>query len=170
MDRWQHILSFYRAHSVEIWLAVVCALFFAVVLELLNFGSRLRGVIRWVRNKLAENSAAQLRKRIIQLETSRAQYASYLTSDKALYLATFRLVSGAISALALGLLFTEFATPVWFFYAFATLFYVLALALGIQGATISALDTRDKITKIIGKLDSDIAALEKLLPTNQTTA
>jgi hypothetical protein len=163
MDRWHHITLFYQAHEFENWLAIGCALFFAVVLELLKFGSRLRGAIRWVNNKFAERSAADLRKRIDQLQNSRAQYAAYLTSDKALYLGTFKLVSGAICSLAIGLLLAEFAVAFWPLHIFASLFYILAVALGVQGATISALDTRDKITKIIEKLDSDMAALHQLL-------
>lgn len=72
-------------HSHEILWAAVLGIFFAVVfapigallLEMLPANSRIRITIRQVQNKLAERSAAKLRKRIASLD----RYRENLVTD-----------------------------------------------------------------------------------------
>ena len=50
--------------------------------------------------------------------------------------------------------------PLWLF---AVLFYAVAAGIGIQGAKISALDTREKVTQMVATRNAEIADLEKRL-------
>ena len=85
-------------HSPEAWVigAVVGLVIFAIF-DLLPVGeSKIRGLIRWVKNKISEHSTAQLEKRIKELEKSRDSVKLMMASDKLLYLGTFRTVLGKI--------------------------------------------------------------------------
>jgi hypothetical protein len=132
-----------------------------LVAELLRIRSRLGTVIRHIKNKQSERSARLLRERIKQLETQRDQYAAYSTSDKALYLATFRTVIGILTFMALGAGLTVLPIPgINLAVAFC---YFTAVIGAIQGFKISALDTRAKVSETIAKLDSEIESLQKKL-------
>jgi uncharacterized membrane protein len=143
------------------WFEIVLALIFAVVAELLRIRSRLGTVIRHIKNKQSERSARLLRERIKQLETQRDQYAAYSTSDKALYLATFRIVIGILTFMALGAGLT--VLPIRGINLVVAFCYLTAVIGAIQGFKISALDTRAKVSEMIAKLDSEIVSLQKKL-------
>jgi bacteriorhodopsin len=166
---WAYIVK----HPIETEIAAVLALIFAVffgviigvIFESLDIGSRLRAGIRRIKNKFAERSAARLGKRINELETQRDNHATYLGSDKALYLATFRIVIAILMLIILGAIFTVFShifqsVPVELF---AFLFYFIAFIAAIQGLTISSLDTRAKVSAVVTKLDSEISELKTKL-------
>jgi hypothetical protein len=93
------------------WLEIVLAIVFALIADLIGIGSGFRAAMRHLRNKLAERSVARLRKRIKELETQRDRYAGFLSSDKVLYLATFRLVIGILIFLAFGLASRHWQIP-----------------------------------------------------------
>ena len=165
MDRWHRYWTFTVAHLLEIVLAAIFALIFALILDLLDPDGRIRTGIRQVKNKWSERTARALQKRIKQLETGRDEVATYLTSDKALYLATFRIVISMLFSIAAGAAITALGDifPVGPFGLFSILFYGLAVAIGIQGFKISALSTRAKVTEMVEKLDSEIEDLKKKL-------
>jgi hypothetical protein len=157
MNNLHRLRDFIATH----WFEIVLALIFAVIAELLRIRSQLGTVIRHIKNKLSERSARQLRERIKQLETQRDQYAAYSTSDKALYLATFRIVIGILTFVALGAGLTMLPIPG--INLAAAFCYFVAVIAGIQGFKISALDTRSKVSEMIAKLDSEIGNLQKKL-------
>jgi hypothetical protein len=163
-----HLLRAYIAvpWSDIVW-AAGFALVFAVILDLLAIGSRLRAWIRNLKNKWSERSAAQLRKRINQLENQRDSVAAYLSSDKALYLTAFRIVIGMLLAIAFGAGISVLGDmlPVGPFGLFSIVFYVLAVAMGIEGLKTSSLDTRTKVSEMVAKLDSEVLDLQKKLET-----
>jgi hypothetical protein len=171
------ICGFWARHQLEIWLAAAFGLFFAILLavifEVLSFGSRLRTWIRHLKNRLSERSVSKLRKRITQLEGARETYRAYLGSDKALYLMLFKIVfivliimclSGLLILIANGQLVIGRSTvPIgetkgW---AFWLLIFCIAVAAG--GIKFASLDSREKLSAVIAKYDSEIAELESKL-------
>lgn len=157
MDNLHLLWDFIASHWFEIVLAVVLA----VIADLLGIGSRLRTGIRHIKNKLSERSARRLRERIKQLEAQRARYAAYLSSDKALYLATFQIVIVILTFMALGAGIT--ILPIRGINLVSAFCYFVAVIGGIQGFKISALDTRAKVSEMVAKLDSEIMDLQKKL-------
>lgn len=167
----QELPSFIARHRVEIVIGVICAVVFgciiAVIFEILDIGSRLRAGIRRIKNKSAEASAKQLRERIKQLETQRDNYAAYLSSDKALYLATFRIIIGILICMTLGAIFpvlNQFVR-VPLIESFSIFFYGVAVVAAAQGLKISSLDTRQKVSEVVAKIESEILDMQKKLET-----
>jgi hypothetical protein len=91
-------------HSPEAWIigAVVGLIIFAIF-DLLPIGeSRIRGLIRLVKNKISEHSTAQLEKRIKELEKYQDSLKRMMASDKLLYLGTFRTILGTLIFMCIG--------------------------------------------------------------------
>jgi hypothetical protein len=162
MDKLHHLWNF----IVRNWQGIALAVVVGVIVDLLAIGSRLRAGIRRIKNKLAERSVTRLQKRIKQLETQRDTYAKYLSSDKALYLATFSIVIGILTLMALGAGITVLAEvlptlpPLGLLALFC---YLMAVGVGIAGFRISTLDSRGKISEIITKLDAEVVGLREKL-------
>jgi hypothetical protein len=95
-------------HSPKDWvIGLVAAFVIWAVGDLLPVGdSRIRGLVRWVRNKLSEQSVARLKKRIEQLEKAKKNLDLILNSDKALYLYTFRALFGTLLLMCGGAMLT----------------------------------------------------------------
>lgn len=165
VGRLRLLWTFIVSHWLEIVLAAIFAIIFGLILDLFTPGSRLRAGIRHIKNKLSERSAERLRERIRQLETFRNDVAAYLSSDKALYLATFRIVIGILVTMATGagLAMLDNIFPSSPLGLFAGCFYFLAVVIGIQGFKTSSLDTPAKVTAMIIKLNSEIDDLRKKL-------
>jgi hypothetical protein len=144
-----HAWSYISTHTEDIGWAAFFGLFFALVLDLLAPDGRIRTGIRLLENKLAQRSAIRLTKRIEELEMQRERYAAYLESDKALYMATFRTAIAMLAAIAMAGGVSALARIIGLFpfVLLAAMFYGLAVVIGIQGARISALDTREKVAK-----------------------
>ena len=161
MDKLHLLWGFVANH----WFEIVLAVLLAVIADLLGIGSRLRTRIRHIKNRFSERSARRLRERIKQLESQRDRYVAYLSSDKALYLATFSIVIGMLLTIATGAALTESSgllppLPLGFLGVF---FYLLTIVIGIQGFKIASLDTRAKVSEMVAKLDSEIETLQKKL-------
>jgi hypothetical protein len=89
-----------------------------------------------------------------------------LRSDKALYLANFHTLFGVLLVIAIAAVvnvLNGMIQPVFPFGLISILFYFLAAILAIQGVTTASLDTREKISGSIAKLESEIADLKKKL-------
>ena len=84
MDVWSHIVR----HREEIGWAIVFALLFALIVDILGIGTRSREAIRYFRNRMAEQSTSRLAKRIEQLK----DYQKRLLSDRWLYLFAFQCI------------------------------------------------------------------------------
>jgi hypothetical protein len=165
LDRLHGFWTYITAHPSDIGWAAFFALFFALILDLLDRQGRIRTGIRHLKNKLAERSTARLRNRINQLETQRNRYAEYISSNKALYLDTFRTVIGMLMGVVVGSGFAVLMDllRIQFLGVLAVYFYILAVIFGIQGFKISSLDSNAKITATIIKLNEEISDLKKKL-------
>jgi hypothetical protein len=165
MDRLHRYLNWVTTHQGDIWLAAIFGLFFALILDVLTPEGRIRTLIGAIQNKLAEQSEARLRERIKELERQRNKYTAYLSSDKALYLASFQIVIAMLGALGVGALLSAIAYLTGYppMEITAIPIYIVAFALAVQGARISSLDTKDKVAAMVEKLDGEINDLTKKL-------
>lgn len=95
-------------HSPKDWaIGAVMAFVIWAIADLLPVGdSRIRGLVRWVRNKISEQSVARLKKRIEELEKYKKNLDLMLNSDKAIYLTTFRALFGTLLFMCLGAVLT----------------------------------------------------------------
>jgi hypothetical protein len=127
--------------------------------------SRIRACIRFILNTLAERSISRLRTRIVQLEGQRERYAKYMASDKALYLATFQGLLFTVICIALGAMCAGVAdvSRSGLFKMWSIAFYGGAVAFGIMGVRYALLDSREKVAKVIQKIESDLAELKEKL-------
>jgi hypothetical protein len=78
------------------WPDLVIAAVFAVLAEVLRIRSRIVGSWRWLKDKNAEGSLAALDARIAEQEQYRNTLQSYLSSDKAFYMAMLRSMTGIL--------------------------------------------------------------------------
>jgi hypothetical protein len=163
-----HVWNFIVFH----WYEAVWAFVFFVIGDLLSFqSSRIRALVHYIKNRRSERSATRLRERITQLEKQRDSYDSYLHSDKALYLANFHTVFGVLLVIAtagalnvLSEMQPAFGIrPAFPVGLFSILFYFLAVVLSIQGIKTASLDTREKVSEAIAKLESEITDLKQKL-------
>ena len=167
-----------------IWAIVFAAVFaipsgfiFAVVVDLLPITSKIRGRIRQFRNKLAERSAENIRKRIRELETYRGSVAIYRVSDKAHYLNTLRFVLAILVAIALGasilivgMIFSHGRREIIVLFYFSALgCFLFGVVGGAYAVRIASLDTQTKISAMIESIDSDIEKLRAKLPSMKTS-
>jgi VIT1/CCC1 family predicted Fe2+/Mn2+ transporter len=161
MDRLHQYWDWALTHQGDIWLAAGFGLFFALILDVLSPEGRIRTLIGAIQNKLAEQSEARLRERIKELERERDRYAAYLSSDKALYLASFRIVMAILGGFAAGALLSAIAYLTGYSPMEITAIpvYITVMALAVQGGRISSLDTRDKVVAMVEKLDAEINKL-----------
>jgi hypothetical protein len=149
---------------LEHWLDLVIAAVLAIIVDLLRVGSRIREGWRWVKDKYAESSVAQIDRRIAEQEKYRNTLQSYLASDKAFYLAMLRAIVGVLllmciagSLLILGSMrFIEF--PGSEITAFGVL--GLAIVVGISTMQLGAFDVA-KISELINKIDAELLALKE---------
>ena len=165
---WNHLV----VHREEIWWALLFAVIIGLILEFLSVGSRTRSGIRLIKNKLAEHSVADLRKRIDALQRSRDYYVSFLSSDKALYLSTFQVV-------LLDLLFISIGSAILVFDHIESLrnafplvrsldiwgggFFIFAVATSLYGLRLTSLVTREKIAEVVAKIEVEISGLQAKL-------
>ena len=150
---------------VHYWPDFLVAALLAVIVDLFRIGSLIRGGIGYIKNKLAEGSAARLRKRIAVLESYRDIVRSY--ADKALYL-------GALRAILIVLMLMCTAAAVIVADSLGFLLngkvmgcFILAYTIGITFAALRFyaldMDTKQKFQKVMSKLDKDIAGLKDKL-------
>jgi hypothetical protein len=84
VDIWGYIAK----HREEIGWAVGLAAFFAIMADVAAIGPRCRDALRFVGNRVAEQSTSRLTKRIQQLQ----DYQKRLSSDRWLYLFSFQCI------------------------------------------------------------------------------
>ena len=89
-------------HPEDIAWAAVFAFVFWLISDLLSRDGLVRRGFRIAKNKLSERSVSKLRERIKLLEKQRDDIAAFLSSDKALYLNTFRIVIAMLVMIAIG--------------------------------------------------------------------
>jgi hypothetical protein len=95
-----------REWVVGIVVGVIVGVVIAVILDLLAGDSKIRGLMRFVKNKISEQSVARLKKRIEELEKYKKNLDLMLNSDKALYLNTFRAIFGTLLFGCIGAILT----------------------------------------------------------------
>ena len=168
--------SFWYRHWLDFVLALVLALVFAVVADLLQVGSRLRAGIRHIKNRAAEQSIMQLKQRIKELEDYRDVLTKYLSSDKALYLATLRVVMGVLLCVCMGEILLVFNSvkaisrivqfrdaDMGIFQLFAILFFAMGVVFVLWGGKLASLDSQTKVSEQIAKVEGEIANLQTVL-------
>ncbi|MGA9722147.1 MAG: hypothetical protein WBQ86_06835 [Candidatus Binatus sp.] len=159
------IVAWVARSERDLTIAFVFAIIGAICWDVIKTGS-VAGV-RQIRNKLSEQSVARLRGRIVQLEMYRDVINSYLSSDRAMYLATLRLMFGILMFLCIGALavildyFLQSSGPRFSLLAVAVL--IIAVAFGAYGVQLSGLDTRSKLSEKIATLDAEINDLKAKL-------
>jgi hypothetical protein len=162
------VIGFYDwvVRREQVVLGCLVTLILAALYDLLKLGSVFG--IRRLGNKFSEYSVARLQKRIDQLQQYRDVVNSYLSSDRALYLATMQLLL-AISVLAcigavsvsLHFLFPSQGSPM---YIVAGIFvFLIVIVLGVHGAQLAGLNARSKIAAILARYDADIYDLKTKL-------
>jgi hypothetical protein len=152
-------------HQTELWIGAVFGAFFALIFDLVSVDSRIRAGIRHIKNKLSEQSVSRLRKRIEQLEAQRNRYASYLSSDKALYLVTLQGLLLAVICMAFGAACAGIAdiSRNVLFKLWSIAFYGGAIPFGFMGIRFALLDSRAKVAKVVEKFDSELLELKTKL-------
>ncbi len=156
------ILVRYWPELVE---TLVFALLAAVIVDFLQIGSRMRGWVRRFRNQMAEQSIASLRTRIQKQERYRDTVASYLTSDKVLYLHTLGMVFAVLLLMCGGavILLLERIMPVRGVEILASGMFIIAMLCCAYGLRLASLDTRPKVEELLAKLDAEIAGMKAKL-------
>jgi hypothetical protein len=175
-DFWHDLM-----HSPKDWvIGGVMALVIWAIADLLPVGdSRIKGFVRWMRNKISEQSVAQLQKRIKELEKYRDSLKLMMTSDKLLYLVAFRSMFGTLIFVCVGMiLFTlrhsvMLAAPgtvdpraldTFFLVDMSTiLIFSIAIVVAISGVSTALLDSRPKLEEQIAKYDKNINDLKEIL-------
>jgi hypothetical protein len=175
-DLWKSLI-----HSPKDWVigAVMAFVIFAVF-DLLPIGeSRIRSLIRLLKNKISEHSTARLQNRIKELEKYRDSLKLMMASDKLLYLSTFRTIFGTLIFMCVGAMLLTLRHSVMLEYAArgdpraangfsaldmsAILIFALAIVVAISGASTALLDTRPKLEEQIAKYDKNINDLREIL-------
>ena len=156
----------------DIVLAVGLAAVFAVVVDLLRVGSRIRNGTRHLKNKLSERSVARLRKRIAELEQYRDRVALYLSSDRALYLTALGIILGVLTFISSGAIIAILdrlgAIPNGDILTLMP--FAIAIVLAVYGMRLASLVTPEKVSELIATLDADIADLKAKLQAQEKVA
>jgi hypothetical protein len=174
-------------HSPKDWvIGGVMAFVIWAIADLLPVGdSRIRGLVRWVRNKISEQSVARLQKRIKELEKARDSMKLMMSSDKPLYLTTVRTILGTLIFICVGCILLTLRhsemlaqaaalnpeasrEPLALLDMGSILMFTLGIAVAISGVSTAQLDTRSKIAEQVSKYEKDIESLNGIL--NERTA
>jgi hypothetical protein len=168
-------------HSPKDWaIGAVMAFVIWAIADLLPVGdSRIRGLVRWVRNKISEQSVARLKKRIEELEKYKKNLDLMLNSDKALYLTTFRALFGTLLFMCLGAVLTTLrhsemlavvrpespgALATLDIVAIAMFAFAFTVALSLLTITVAE-DNKQKIAAQSKQYEKDIENLKMILKT-----
>lgn len=161
---WVHVV----AHKEEIVWAIILALIFALIVDFIGVGSRLRAGVRELNNRWAERSAQNTITRIRHLE----EYQTNLRSERWLYLFAFQCVFGSLLSLSVGALFFAFAYDPRIAIHPRTVSALIGLSLAsfsTAGSFASggfrevSRNTREKVDSVIQKVGLEIEGLQKKL-------
>jgi multisubunit Na+/H+ antiporter MnhE subunit len=168
-------------HSSKDWvIGIIAAFIVFAIFDLLPIGeSRIRSLIRLVKNKISEHSTAQLEKRIKELEKYRDSLKLMMASDKLLYLGTFRTILGTLIFMCIGAIVLALRHSVMLEHAatldptaansffaldMGTIFiFTMAIVVALSGVSMALLDTRPKLEEQISKYDKNITDLKEIL-------
>jgi hypothetical protein len=164
---WNYVVQ----HSIEIVVAVVLALVFALIMDFLQPASRLGAAVRHYKNWHSERSMAALRERIARQERYRNTVASFLASDKSLYLVTLQyiiamllLMCMAAAIVIVGQLMQRLApSPDSGLRVVGLLPLVLAGVLGVYGLRTASWDTHARVSDVVAELDKEIGEMKAKL-------
>jgi hypothetical protein len=149
---------------LEHWPDLVIAAVLGIIIDLLRVGSRIREGWRWVKDKYAESSVAQINRRIAEQEKYRNTLQSYLASDKAFYLAMLRAIVGMLlfMCIAGGLLILGRMRLIEFPGSEIMAFGVLAVAIvaGVSTMQLGSFNVA-RISELINKVDAEVLALNE---------
>lgn len=145
---------------VRYWPDFVIALVLAVIVDSLRIGSLIRGGVRRIQDRLAEQSVASLRARIQVQERYREGIARYLTSDKGLYLHTLVVVLTVLLLMCAGAVVLLLEPIVPDVRLLGLGIFTIAIVSCVYGMRLASLDTRPKVEDLLAKLDAEIAKMK----------
>jgi hypothetical protein len=173
MNRIDAVLEWLKNDRSEAGWGLFWATVYFVVTDLLSVDSRIRAGWRHIKDKWAERSDAQLRKRIANQERYRDVVQKYLSSERALYLQALKLVFGVLICISAGIGAIAFGfapypdAPGGIFLPpsrlMGDMFLGLGIVLAIQGVRLTELETKERIIELLAKLDGEIARLKARL-------
>jgi hypothetical protein len=174
----------------DVALAVVLAIIFAIIADLVRVGSLVKNIFGRLKNRFSKVSIIMLRRRIAELERQRNTLASYASSDKALYMSAFRTLLSVLLFICLAGIMLIYATDPPLFLApikwprsvfeaarqyhegasrifkFSALFSLgWAMGLASEQLRIAGWDSRAKIKAQLGIYERQIAELKAELAT-----
>ena len=159
------IIGWVTRNERDLIIAFVFAIIGAVFWEAVKTGS-VAGV-RQLKNKLAEQSVARLQERIVQLQKYRDTINSYISSDRALYLATLQLILAILILACMGaaavILDSLLPLQGLRLSVVALFIFAIAIILGMYGVQLAKLSTRSELSAKVSALDSEINALKAKL-------
>jgi hypothetical protein len=133
------IVGWVTRNERDLIIAFVFAIIGAVFWDAVKTGS-VAGV-RQLKNKLAERSVARLQERIIQLQKYRDTINSYISSDRALYLATLQLILAILILACMGavavILDSLLPSQLLRFSIVAVFIFAVAIVLGVYGVQLA---------------------------------
>jgi hypothetical protein len=100
---WRACVNVVIAHR-DLVIAGIFAIVAAIIIAALGIDSVIHAGRRHLWNKWSESSVSRLQTRILELQTYRDSIQAYASSDRALYLTTFRLVMGILMFGCLGVI------------------------------------------------------------------
>lgn len=150
---------------------LVLAVVGAIMIELFGITRGIWAFQGYVRNKFATRSAANLRKRIVELEKYRAALESDQTSELSLVLALFKFVLGMLTMMCVvaATVLLNRILPPWhplpepLGLSIILIGILLAAVLGIFGMKTADLNTPSKIAATITPVDAQISRLKARL-------
>lgn len=159
------IIGWVTRNERDLIIAFVFAIIGAVFWDAVKTGS-VAGV-RQLKNKLAEQSVARLQERIVQLQKYRDTINSYISSDRALYLATLQLILAILILACMGaaavILDSLLPLQGLRLSVVALFIFAIAIILGMYGVQLAKLSTRSELSAKVSALDSEINALKAKL-------
>jgi hypothetical protein len=166
-------------HSPKDWvIGGIMAFVIWAIADLLPVGdSRIRDFVRWVRNKISEQSVERLKKRIEELEKYKKNLDLMLNSDKALYLNTFRAIFGTLLFGCFGAVLTtlrhsemlavarpESPSALAMLDMMAIMMFTIGIVVALSSLTVTvAEDNKQKFTAQSEKYGKEIEKLKMIL-------
>jgi hypothetical protein len=148
----------------DLGVATILAIVLAVLIDLLRVSSRIREGWRWVKDKMAQSSVAELNRRIAEQETYRTTLLSYLNSDKAFYVAILRSMVGTLLFMCIAGLVLLFGRLKVIAFPVAELMAVgvlaVAIVAGISAMQLGSFDA-STLSKLIKRYDEELVRLQE---------
>lgn len=160
------IWNFIVEYRIDLGIGAAFALLFALLFDFIQPTSRIRTVVGFIKNKMADRSVARLQARIEELERYRGRLVAYLASDKSHYLAVLQLILGVMALMCLGAavaMLESLGLIAESFKLVALAPILIALVVAVGGVQTASWDTGPKISEVLSKVEAQIGELKAKL-------